>query len=123
MEKYPRFPNLWFYNRAQIELAIAEKEWDAAVEGLERFIGYAEGNGMRWEHARLLLEWGDVCLAWGAAGDLDKARELYQQSLEMFTEMGARGYVRGVSKRLTRLDRHGKQVKSSASNSNAAVGN
>jgi predicted ATPase/class 3 adenylate cyclase len=104
MEKYPRFPNPWFYSRAQIELVIAKKEWDAAVDALERFIGYAEGNGFRWEHARLLLEWGDVCLARGAAGDLDKARELYQQSLVMFTEMGADGYVRVVSERMDALD-------------------
>jgi hypothetical protein len=36
----------------------------------------------------------------GAAGDLDKARELYQQSLDMFTEMGADGYAGVVRERV-----------------------
>jgi class 3 adenylate cyclase/tetratricopeptide (TPR) repeat protein len=63
MEEYPRFANLWFYSRAQIELAIAEKEWDAAAEALERFVNFAEQIGFRWQQAQSLLEWGDVCLS------------------------------------------------------------
>jgi class 3 adenylate cyclase/tetratricopeptide (TPR) repeat protein len=102
MEEYQRFPNRWFYGCAQIELAIAEKDWDAAVEALERFVKFAEQTGFRWQQARSLLEWGDVCLARGAVGDLDKAREFYQQSLEMFTEMGADGYMQVVAQRLNR---------------------
>jgi predicted ATPase/class 3 adenylate cyclase len=107
MEEYQRFPNRWFYGCAQIELAIAEKDWDAAVEALVRFVKFAEQTGFRWQHARSLLEWGDVCLARGAVGDLDKARELYQQSLEMFTEMGADGYMQVAAQRLKDLNNHG----------------
>ncbi|MFU8772768.1 MAG: ATP-binding protein, partial [Anaerolineales bacterium] len=103
MEKYPRFANRWFYGRAQIDLAIAGKGWDAAMEALERFVGFAEQTGFRWEQARSLLEWGDVCAARAAAGDLDKARELYQQSLDMFSEMGAHGYVNVLTKRIDLL--------------------
>ncbi len=33
-------------------------------------------------------------------GDMDKARETYQQSLDMFTEMGAPGYIKVLEKRL-----------------------
>jgi hypothetical protein len=33
-------------------------------------------------------------------GDLDRARETYQQSLDMFTEMGALGYIKVLEDRL-----------------------
>jgi hypothetical protein len=45
-----------------------------------------------------------VLVARLAAGDLDKARETYQQSLEMFTEMGADGYVQVLQQRLIALE-------------------
>ena len=33
-------------------------------------------------------------------GDLERARETYQQSLDMFTEMGAPGYIKVLEERL-----------------------
>ena len=33
-------------------------------------------------------------------GDLERARQTYQQSLDMFTEMGAPGYIKVLEERL-----------------------
>jgi hypothetical protein len=86
-------------------LAIAKQDWETAIDAMERFIKFAELISYRWGHARFLLEWGDVCQARNAAGDLEHARELYQQSLDMFSEMGADGYVRVVSERIDAIDK------------------
>jgi class 3 adenylate cyclase/tetratricopeptide (TPR) repeat protein len=96
----PSMINRWIYSRAEIELAIAKNEWGKAINAIENSLKFTGKIGMRWQHARLLLEWGDVCIARGATGDLDKAQELYQQSLDMFTGMGADGYMRLLSARI-----------------------
>ena len=36
-------------------------------------------------------------------GDLERARETYQQSLDMFTDMGAAGYIKVLEERLEDL--------------------
>jgi tetratricopeptide (TPR) repeat protein len=101
------FANQRYLKRAKIELAVAKKEWTTAVNALENYIEFIEQGGFRWEHARALLEWGDVCVARRAVGDEDKARKLYHQSLEMFSDMGADGYIRVVRKRLEQLQTDG----------------
>jgi predicted ATPase/class 3 adenylate cyclase len=98
-----RFYNQWYIKRAEVELAVAKKDWETAIYNLQGFIKFADERTLVWEHARALLEWGDVCIARGAVGDLEKARVLYIQSLEMFTEMGADGYVEVVKERLDDL--------------------
>ena len=36
-------------------------------------------------------------------GDLERARDIYKQSLDMFTEMGASGYIKVLEERLANL--------------------
>lgn len=36
-------------------------------------------------------------------GDLERARDIYKQSLDMFTEMGAPGYIKVLEERLGEL--------------------
>jgi class 3 adenylate cyclase/tetratricopeptide (TPR) repeat protein len=94
----------WAFSLAEIELAIAKKEWGKAITTIENTLKFLSKTGLRWGYARILLDWGAVLVARLAAGDLDKAREIYQQSLEMFTEMGAAGYVQVVEQRLIALE-------------------
>jgi hypothetical protein len=46
-----------------------------------------------WEVGRSHLDVRDVYTMSNEAGDLDKAIDAYQQSLDVFTEVDAHGYV------------------------------
>jgi hypothetical protein len=56
--------------------------------------------GHRWGWAYKLIDLGDALVGRNEPGDLELARETYQHSLDMFTEMGAPGYVRVLEERL-----------------------
>lgn len=49
---------------------------------------------------RQMIDLGDAYRGRGAYGDLEFVRSTYQQSLEMFTDMGAPGYIQVLEKRL-----------------------
>ena len=57
-------------------------------------------SGHRWRWARRLIDLGDALIGRDKPGDLERARETYQQSLDMFSEMGAPGYVEVLEERL-----------------------
>jgi class 3 adenylate cyclase/tetratricopeptide (TPR) repeat protein len=98
-----RFYNQWYIKRAEVELAVATKDWETAIVNLQGFVKFAERHNLVWEHARSLLEWGDVCGARGTVDDLEKAKALYIQAQEMFANMGAEGYVKVLKKRMNEL--------------------
>lgn len=104
LRDYPTFINRMSSRKAEIELAVANKQWDIAEAELISFTEFMESVGHRWEFGRALLEWGDVCLARGDTGDMVKARDLYRKSLELFTEIGADGYTKVVKERLHSLN-------------------
>jgi hypothetical protein len=60
-------------------------------------------HGYRWGWARRLIDLGDALVGRGQPGDLKRAQQVYQQSLEMFTEMGAPGYSEVLNPRLAAL--------------------
>jgi tetratricopeptide (TPR) repeat protein len=93
--------------KAEVELAIAHKEWDKAMEGYATYLALVEGAEQRWEVARTYLDWADIYVSRDELDDRDRAQELYRQSLDMFTEMGADGYVEVVRKRLEQLQTDG----------------
>jgi class 3 adenylate cyclase/tetratricopeptide (TPR) repeat protein len=101
-ENSPIF-NRWVYGRAEVALAMAKSDWEKATQALERFINFMDKLNNRWEVARAWMDWGDVCVARASEGDFDKAREKYSQSLDLFTDMGANGFIRLVQERLDNL--------------------
>jgi tetratricopeptide (TPR) repeat protein len=80
--------------------AMAERRWDQAASVTQSLIKLLQGSSRRWEWARALIDLGDIYAQRGQPGDRERAREAYQQSLEMFSEMEAGGYVRVVKERL-----------------------
>ncbi len=50
--------------------------------------------------ARQLIDLGDCLVGRALPGDREQAQGVYQQALEMFTEMGAPGYIQVLEKRL-----------------------
>ena len=85
---------------AEIELALAEERWNKAIEASSSSIEIYRDCHHRWGWARKLIDLGDALVGHNQPGDLDRARETYQQSLDMFTEMGAPGYIKVLEERL-----------------------
>jgi len=85
---------------AELQIALAEDHWDKAVEASRTSIEIYKNCGHRWGWARRLIDLGDALVGRNQSGDLKRARKTYQQSLDMFTEMGAPGYVRVLEERL-----------------------
>jgi hypothetical protein len=56
-----------------------------------------------WGLARRLIDLGDSLVGRNEPGDLERAQGIYQQSLDMFTEMGAPGYIKVLEERLREL--------------------
>jgi tetratricopeptide (TPR) repeat protein len=87
-------------SRADFELAFAESRWEDAVTASETSIEINKSCNYRWGWARRLIDLGDALVGRNEPGDLELARETYEQSLDMFTEMGAPGYIKVLEERL-----------------------
>ena len=106
MEKYGNLEiNLYkiLNANAQFEIAYADGRWEEAVEACKTSIEAYKYCGHRWGWARRLIDFGDALIGRNEPSDLDRARQNYQQSLDMFTEMGAPGYIKVLEERLTNL--------------------
>jgi tetratricopeptide (TPR) repeat protein len=88
---------------AEAKLDLKEGNWEEAVSKEQTLIDRFRHIGNRWVVARNLINLGDALLGRDAPGDREQAQEAYQQSLEMFTEMGAPGYIQVLEERLGRM--------------------
>jgi hypothetical protein len=88
---------------AEAELAMAEKRWTDAVEACSTAIQVFKGSNHKLWWARQLIDLGDAYLGRKESGDIELAWETYQHSLDMFTEMGAPGYIQVLEQRLADL--------------------
>jgi hypothetical protein len=60
-------------------------------------------HGYRWGWARRLIDLGDALVSRSEPGDRERAMQAYQQSLELFAEMGAPRYIDVLNERLAGL--------------------
>ena len=90
-------------SKVEFELASAEGRWPKAVVACEASIKIFQDSGHRWGYARRLIDLGDALVGRDEAGDLERARHAYQQALDLFTEMGAPGYVQVLEERLAKF--------------------
>jgi class 3 adenylate cyclase/tetratricopeptide (TPR) repeat protein len=86
--------------RAEAELARAEGYWEEAVSKYKTIVDIWQAGGYRWNWARMLIDLGDVLIGRNLPGDREQAKQVYLQSLEMFTEMDAPGYIQVLQERL-----------------------
>jgi class 3 adenylate cyclase/tetratricopeptide (TPR) repeat protein len=93
----------YLQSKIDIEMAITEHHWEEAIDACESTVDAYRRGGFRWDTARNLVDLGDALVGCNELGDLDRARETYQQSLDMFTEMGAPGYIKVLEERLANL--------------------
>jgi tetratricopeptide (TPR) repeat protein len=92
-----------FRLQAETDLTLAERRWDQAASTAQSLINLMQSAGNRWYWARRLIDLGDIYSQREQPGDLERARETYQQSLEMFSEMEAAGYIQALNERLQSL--------------------
>ena len=89
---------------ANFELARVESRWVDALAACEASIEFYQNGGHLWGYARVLIDLADALIGRNEPGDLERARETYQQSLDMFTEMGAPGYIKVLEERLRDIE-------------------
>ena len=88
---------------AEAELAMAENRWTEAEDACITAIDVFQSCGHKLGWARQLIDLGDAFIGRNEPSDMERARETYQQSLDMFTEMGAPGYIKVLEERLGEL--------------------
>jgi tetratricopeptide (TPR) repeat protein len=96
------FDRLVLY-QAGLEMARARKDWHQLMETFTSLQELIASGGDRWVDAINKLDWGDAYVARGEPGDRKQAEQLYRQSLAIFSEIGADGYVEVVESRLDSL--------------------
>jgi DNA-binding SARP family transcriptional activator/tetratricopeptide (TPR) repeat protein len=92
-----------FRLQAKTDLALAERCWDQAASAAQSLLKLMQSAGNRWYWARRLIDLGDIYSQREQPGDLERARATYQQSLDMFSEMEATGYIAVLHRRLQAL--------------------
>jgi hypothetical protein len=90
-------------NRLVASHAMAEQRWSDMVAACNAAIGVFKGCGHKLWWARQLIDLGDAYRYRNEPGDQDCARVTYQQTLDMYTEMGAPGYIRVLEERLAEI--------------------
>jgi len=95
---------------AEARLGVAEARWPDALAAFEAAANLEARMGKRWYRAQTLREWGEAHLARRRSpsgdnepGDRERARELLQESLKLFEEMGVTKYAEEVRRRLAEL--------------------
>ena len=88
---------------AEAEIAMAQTRWTDVEIACKTAIEVFQSCGHKLWWARQLIDLGDAYIGRNELGDLERARETLQQSLDMFTEMGAPGYIRVLEERLENL--------------------
>jgi class 3 adenylate cyclase/tetratricopeptide (TPR) repeat protein len=97
-------PNEVYKLRAETELARAEGRWDDAISTCKSLIEIYQESHHNWQHARQLIDLGDAYLGRNDPGDKELAEKAFQQSLDMFTEMPAPGYVKILEERIQAIN-------------------
>ena len=103
---YQENPDPWaqywiFLTKSQ--LLTANQEWNEAWAEYDNTIELPVLMEYPWFKADTLKQWAEAHLARGEAGDRSRARELLEESLTMFEDIGATGYVEKVEAQLEEL--------------------
>ncbi len=84
----------------EAQLASAECRWEEAISKRLTRIDMCQADGDRFAWAWNLIPLADALMGRDLPGDLERAQQAYRQSHEMFSEMGAPGYIQVLEQRL-----------------------
>jgi predicted ATPase len=104
-------PEYYFLLYSKAELADAEGQLTEAISIFQELFDYYASSDLQWEWARIALDMGNCHAKRGHAGDFARARELFAQSSDLFSETGATGYRQIAQERLREIS-HGPDIES-----------
>jgi tetratricopeptide (TPR) repeat protein len=93
-----------FMHWAQADLFVAEEKWDEALGTYEELINLTGENNFRWFSRQASVDCAEVLLKRGEADDVQRAKEMLQESLQDYQQMGAEGFVARIESRLSDLE-------------------
>jgi len=93
----------WYRDLAKCYLACSEGRWDEGLIIAQSYGDRFRKYGGTWFQARFMIEVGDCLSGRDSPGDREQARQVYQEALDLFTEMGANGYAQALKRRLESL--------------------
>jgi tetratricopeptide (TPR) repeat protein len=88
---------------AQVDLYVAQKNWEEAWKTFPDLIEVITGKGLRWHRSQTLVDWAEAHLARAEPEDKDKAREMLREAQSEFQDMGADGFVLRVAEQLENI--------------------
>jgi predicted ATPase/class 3 adenylate cyclase len=88
---------------ARLHLARAEGRWDDALAIAQSDVEGHQMRGDRMRQAQTLLQVGDCLRGRNGPGDQARARQAYQQSLDLFSAMASEGHAQAARRRLASL--------------------
>ncbi|MGH2619076.1 MAG: serine/threonine-protein kinase PknK [Anaerolineales bacterium] len=88
------------YGLAQAELAVAERDWEAARLAYAQSVEFQGRVGLRWYRARTLWDWAEALIAEAKGQATDRAREVLEEARTEFESMGAPIYAERIRARL-----------------------
>jgi len=97
------FSTFWDYldiAKATAFLAASEGRWAESFEVFRDLTETYAQKGYRWEHAHTLCDWGDALVSRGESPNLEAARKLYNQALEIYDDLKATWYRKQIEKRI-----------------------
>ncbi|OGN93209.1 MAG: hypothetical protein A2Z71_01930 [Chloroflexi bacterium RBG_13_50_21] len=77
-----------FQAEAEIEIAIAKRDWQSALNIIERKYAMEVQAGFRALAGRSSLIWADLHIRRGAPADMERAQVLLREALTTYTEIG-----------------------------------
>ncbi len=89
-----------FVDECEMEIALAEKDWNKALEWVEKVATQQLKAGFRAHYARMLVNWGDFHIQRGEPADIERAQVLLREALTMCAETGMGRYPELIQQRL-----------------------
>jgi tetratricopeptide (TPR) repeat protein len=88
---------------ASAEVLAAEQNWDDSFVAFAEAVELYTNSEARFPSTEVLLSWAHAHLQRGESEDLDRVRELLQEAISEFEQMGSPGYAKRIQARLDEL--------------------
>ena len=89
---------------AQAGLSVETTQWDIAKNLYGKLSNMTRGINFRCLSRWCQLDWADALINRDEPGDLQRARQIFQESPEDYIDMGAPGFVNRIESRFEKLE-------------------